>query len=144
MYENLATRLPQSGYWGGAPSMELYSLNSEEQLRPGKHIDTITMQTGDALFLPRGLWHETTALEQSTSITLSFNTMTVIDAYIAILRQLEKNSIKLNQFVKHEMLMNADYLRSILSDIHLAATIESNPSAQLIKSKPIKPHWSMY
>ncbi|MDY0747675.1 cupin domain-containing protein [Paucibacter sp. R3-3] len=50
--------------------------------------EVITMRPGSILFLPRGIWHQTLALEDSLSLSLVLRTPTLADALLRELRPL--------------------------------------------------------
>ncbi|ELS57320.1 hypothetical protein STVIR_1761 [Streptomyces viridochromogenes Tue57] len=78
--DNTGLRHPTANYAAGSRyvSRELagYYRPGSPGAEPPRHLDTVDLRPGDALFLPRGHWHGTEAHEQAPSVSLSFGIAT--------------------------------------------------------------------
>jgi hypothetical protein len=74
---------------GTTPSDETFpQMNNGFPSEAPQTYETVTMQPGTVLYMPRGTWHRTQAGEDSLSVSIAFAAPTALDTVLAQLRML--------------------------------------------------------
>lgn len=79
---NEQVRFPTRPYFGNSISPELRAIAAEFPTEMPEDAQEVVLEPGSLLFLPRGYWHETSTLEDSSSLSLTFATPTWLDVVL--------------------------------------------------------------